>query len=50
MCEALKPTLKFDKHGLGHDIVKDIAYNWWDDVFNKALNSNGEKVRLLCYG
>lgn len=44
MCEALKPTLKFDKHGLGHDIVKDIAYNWWDDVFNKALNSNGEKA------
>lgn len=40
--DPLKASLKFDKHGLGHDVVKDIAFNWWDGVFNKALDTVGK--------
>ena len=46
MNEALKPSLKFDKHGLGHDMVKDIAFNWWDNVFNKALDTVGKSEKV----
>merc|ERR1719508_116431 len=42
MSDALKPNLKFDEHGLGHDVVKDVAFNWWDSVFNKALDTVGK--------
>jgi len=45
MSDAIKPNLKFDKHGLGHDIVKDIAFNWWDNVFNKALDTVGKSEK-----
>ena len=47
MSDAIKPNLKFDKHGLGHDIVKDIAFNWWDNVFNKALDTVGKSEKVI---
>ena len=47
MSDALRPSLKFDKHGLGHDIVKDIAFNWWDNVFNKALDTVGKSEKVI---
>ena len=47
MSDALRPSLKFDKHGLGHDIVKDIAFNWWDNVFNKALDNVGKSEKVI---
>ena len=47
MSAPIKPSLKFDKHGLGHDITKDIGFNWWDSVFNKALNTVGKSEAEL---
>ena len=44
--DPLKASLKFDKHGLGHDVVKDIAFNWWDGVFNKALDTVGKSNQV----
>ncbi|KAJ8686208.1 hypothetical protein QAD02_022002 [Eretmocerus hayati] len=34
--EALKPKLKFDNSGIGH---KDVDYQWWDSVYDKALKN-----------
>lgn len=39
MTSALKPKLKFDNAGLGHDIAKDFKFHWWDHVFNKAAEN-----------
>lgn len=36
--DAIKPTLKFDTSGIGHDIAKEFTTNWWDLAFKKAAN------------
>lgn len=36
MTTAIKPKLKYDNTGLGHDIAKDFTNNWWDNVYNNA--------------
>merc|ERR1712083_1107131 len=36
--DAIKPTLKFDKTGIGHDIAKEFTNNWWDLAYKKAAN------------
>lgn len=36
--EAIKPTLKFDNTGIGHDMAKEFTTNWWDMAYKKAAN------------
>jgi hypothetical protein len=37
--EALKPKLKFDTQGVGHDASEQFTYHWWEHAFNKAANN-----------
>jgi len=39
---AIKPKLKFDSHGLGHDRSEEFEFHWWDHLFNSA--AKGVKV------
>uniref|UniRef100_A0A0C9RNR6 G patch domain-containing protein 4 n=1 Tax=Fopius arisanus TaxID=64838 RepID=A0A0C9RNR6_9HYME len=34
--DALKPKLKFDRIGMGHD---GAEYNWWEHIYNEASNN-----------
>lgn len=36
--DPIKPTLKFDKTGIGHDHAEEFTNNWWDLAFKKAAN------------
>ena len=43
----IKPSLKFDKTGIGHDPAKEFTSHWWDDAYKKAADNvtvNSEKV------
>jgi len=48
--DALKPKLKFDQHGMGHNRAEEFEFHWWDHVFNSAAkgitvdDSKGEVV------
>ena len=37
--QALKPKLKFDNAGIGHDVGEQFTNNWWERVFNNAANN-----------
>merc|ERR1711862_370285 len=37
--DALKPKLKFDQTGVGHNMADEFEFHWWDHVFNKAAKS-----------
>ncbi|PNF22890.1 hypothetical protein B7P43_G14139 [Cryptotermes secundus] len=37
--EALKPKLKFDTRGVGHDASEQFTYHWWEHAFNKAAKN-----------
>jgi hypothetical protein len=37
--KALKPKLKFDTRGVGHDASEQFTYHWWEHAFNKAANN-----------
>ena len=39
MAEAIKPKLKFDNSGLGHDRGEEFTFNWWEHAFNKAAQN-----------
>jgi len=39
MTEAIKPKLKFDSAGLGHNRGEEFTFNWWEHVFNKAAQN-----------
>lgn len=39
MAEALKPTLKFDTTGVGHDSSEQFTFNWWENVYNQAADN-----------
>merc|ERR1712083_328073 len=39
MGDALKPKLKFDQTGVGHNRAEEFEFHWWDHVFNKAAKS-----------
>ncbi|KAK0093286.1 hypothetical protein PV326_013906 [Microctonus aethiopoides] len=50
IAEALKPKLKFDTTGVGHD---SSEYHWWEFVYNTASNNitvdtkaNGVKMKI----
>ncbi|KAG8234299.1 hypothetical protein J437_LFUL014461 [Ladona fulva] len=36
--EALKPSLKFDTTGIGHDHSDQFTFKWWEIAFNNAAN------------
>jgi hypothetical protein len=37
--KAIKPKLKFDTQGVGHDASEQFTYHWWENAFNKAANN-----------
>lgn len=37
--DAIKPKLKFDTTGVGHNRAEEFEFRWWDHVFNKAAQS-----------
>jgi len=37
--DAIKPKLKFDQAGMGHNKADEYEFHWWDHVFNKAAKS-----------
>ncbi|KAG7171928.1 G patch domain-containing protein 4-like [Homarus americanus] len=46
MTKAIKPKLKFDSSGLGHDIAEEFKFHWWDHVFNEtAANISVDKTQ-----
>ena len=36
IAEALKPKLKFDNCGIGHDPAKEFTHTWWSEAYNSA--------------
>ncbi|XP_013772909.1 G patch domain-containing protein 4-like [Limulus polyphemus] len=36
---ALKPKLKFDTYGVGHNPGEQFSFKWWDHVFNNAARN-----------
>ncbi|CAG9856827.1 unnamed protein product [Phyllotreta striolata] len=54
---ALKPQLKFDNAGVGHDPGEQFTNNWWEKLFNKAADNiqiesgkNDVRVKLKSKG
>jgi len=37
--DAIKPKLKFDQSGIGHNKAEEFEFQWWDHAFNKAAKS-----------
>merc|ERR1711953_1093777 len=37
--DAIKPKLKFDSTGVGHNRAEEFEFHWWDHVFNKAAKT-----------
>ena len=37
--EPIKPSLKFDKTGVGHDPAKEFTSTWWEDAYKKAADN-----------
>lgn len=37
--DAIKPKLKFDQAGMGHNKAEEFEFQWWDHVFNKAAKT-----------
>ena len=37
--EALKPKLKFDNCGIGHDPAKEFTHTWWSEAYNSAASN-----------
>lgn len=36
---AIKPKLKFDNAGVGHNSGKEFTNDWWNSVYHNALNN-----------
>ncbi|XP_037072955.1 G patch domain-containing protein 4-like [Pollicipes pollicipes] len=39
MAEALKPKLKFDTSGVGHDPAKEFTHCWWSEAYNNVAKN-----------
>lgn len=39
MVKPLKPNLKFDNYGIGHNAAEQFTNNWWEHLYNKAANN-----------
>lgn len=37
--KAIRPKLKFDNAGIGHDQAEQFTYHWWENVYNQAANN-----------
>ncbi|XP_071493810.1 uncharacterized protein [Diadema antillarum] len=37
--DAIKPKLKFDTAGMGHNAGEQFSFHWWDHVFNSAAKN-----------
>lgn len=37
--KPIKPSLKFDKAGVGHDPAKEFTNSWWDDAYKQAADN-----------
>merc|ERR1712029_640665 len=37
--DAIKPKLKFDQTGVGHNRAEEFEFHWWDHVFSKAAKN-----------
>ncbi|XP_015610483.1 G patch domain-containing protein 4 [Cephus cinctus] len=37
--EAIKPKLKFDNAGFGHNAAEEYTCNWWESMFDKAAKN-----------
>lgn len=37
--EPIKPSLKFDKTGVGHDLAEEFTSTWWNDAYTKAVDN-----------
>ncbi|XP_046424033.1 G patch domain-containing protein 4 [Neodiprion fabricii] len=49
--EPIKPKLKFDHAGIGHDSAEQFTYHWWENVFNEAaknisIDSNDQGISM----
>lgn len=42
---AIKPKLKFDNAGVGHDASEQFTNNWWERVFNSAASNIDIQVK-----
>ena len=52
MTAPIKPQLKFDTTGVGHDPAKEFTNNWWDRAFNKAaqgIKVNQSEVSVMSF-
>ncbi|KAI5713371.1 hypothetical protein M8J75_015883 [Diaphorina citri] len=53
--KALKPKLKFDTSGLGHDPGEQFTNRWWESAYNSAANNldvknKKSKVKIKKHG
>lgn len=44
---AIKPKLKFDNSGIGHDVGEQFTNNWWERVFNSAAENIDVQVNKV---
>ncbi|KAG5898520.1 hypothetical protein JTB14_038473 [Gonioctena quinquepunctata] len=42
--KPLKPKLKFDNSGVGHDVGEQFTNNWWEKLFNSAADNINVEV------
>jgi len=38
IAEPIRPSLKFDSSGVGHDPSKEFTSNWWEQAYKKAAD------------
>jgi hypothetical protein len=46
---AIKPKLKNNRGGLGHDVGEEFTYNWWEHSFNAAASRITVKIEEVSY-
>lgn len=48
--KPIKPKLKFDNSGIGHDAAEQFTNNWWEQIYNKASSniSVGVSFKIQC--
>lgn len=39
IAQAIKPKLKFDNAGIGHDAAEQFTNSWWERAYNSANNN-----------
>ena len=52
--DAIRPKLKFDTQGVGHNASEQFTYHWWEQAFNNAASNiqvaSSEVSLLINYG